>query len=162
MGRRLDRTGSPGRHNSLLHIFRKVSRWRVAWNMLWISMANKAPWFAWRRTFLRMTGMKVGRHVAFALDAQPDVLFPELITIGENSIVGYNTTILCHDVTVETLAIAPVVIGKNVTIGANCTILAGVTIADGSVVSAHSLVNRDVAGFVGGVPARALKTNESG
>jgi acetyltransferase-like isoleucine patch superfamily enzyme len=51
-------------------------------------------------------------------------------------------------------------IGKRVTIGANCTILPGVTIADGSIVSAHSLVNRDVEGFVGGVPARPLKASQ--
>jgi acetyltransferase-like isoleucine patch superfamily enzyme len=51
-----------------------------------------------------------------------------------------------------------VVIGRDVVIGASCTILPGVVIGDGAVVSAHSLVNRDVAAgsFVGGVPARPL------
>jgi acetyltransferase-like isoleucine patch superfamily enzyme len=52
----------------------------------------------------------------------------------------------------------PVVIGNNVTIGANCTILPGVVIGDGAVVSAMSLVNRDVppGARVGGVPIRPL------
>jgi acetyltransferase-like isoleucine patch superfamily enzyme len=51
-----------------------------------------------------------------------------------------------------------VVIGRDVVIGANCTILPGVVIGDGATVSAHSLVNHDVApgSVVGGVPARPL------
>jgi acetyltransferase-like isoleucine patch superfamily enzyme len=160
--RGLDRRPSRGPHNSLLYVFKEVSRWRVAWNVVWIGLAKKAPWFSMRRSFLRLTGMKVGKRVAWALDVQPDVLFPQLIHVGDNSIIGYNTTILCHDHTVKDYAVAPVTIGRNVTIGANCTLLAGVTIADGSVVSADSLVNRDVDGFVGGVPARPLTTRGQG
>lgn len=159
-GRELERRPSRGKHNSLLYVFKEVSRWRVAWNWFWIALAKKAPWYALRRGLLRMAGIKVGRHVAFGLDAQPDVLFPGLIRIGDNSIIGYGTVILCHDYRVDDYAVAPVTIGRGVTIGANCTILAGVTIADGSTVSAHSLVNRDVDGFVGGVPARPLRRND--
>ncbi len=102
-------------------------------------------------------GIKIGEHVSVGLEANMDVFFPELIEIGENSIIGFNSTILCHEFLVGEYRIGNVVIGKNVTIGANTTILPGVTIADGSVVSAHSLVNGDVSGFVGGVPARPLK-----
>lgn len=159
-GRGLERRPSRGPHNSLLYVFKDVSRWRVAWNWFWIALAKKAPWYAVRRFFLRLTGMEVGKHVAFGLDAQPDVLFPGKISIGDNAIVGYGTVILCHDYTVGDYAIAPVRIGRDVTIGANCTILAGVTIADGATVAAHSLVNRDVEGLVGGVPARPLRRND--
>ncbi|HEV8358919.1 MAG TPA: acyltransferase, partial [Candidatus Thermoplasmatota archaeon] len=91
------------------------------------------------------------------LEATMDIFFPQLIEIGDDTIIGYNTTILCHEFLVAEWRTAPVRIGKRVTIGANCTILPGVTIADETVVSAHSLVNRDVAGFVGGVPARPLR-----
>lgn len=161
-GRGLERRPSRGRHNSLLYIFKEVSRWRVAWNWFWIALAKKTPWYAARRFFLRLTGMHVGKRVAFGLDAQPDVLFPGRITIGDNAIIGYGTVILCHDYTVDDYAIAPVTIGRDVTIGANCTILAGVTIADGTTVGAHSLVNKDVEGFVAGVPARPVRRNDEG
>ena len=98
------------------------------------------------------------------LDAVFDVFFPEEITIGANSIIGYNTVILAHEYLQREWRKGPVVIGRNVVIGANCTILPGIIIGDGAVVSAMSLVNRDVSpgATVGGVPVRVLAEAESG
>ena len=101
----------------------------------------------------------MGSNVSIALDVTMDVFFPQLIEIGDNTIIGYNTTILCHEFLIKEYATGPVVIGRDVMVGANTTILPGITIADGSVVSAHSLVNSDIEGFVGGVPARPLDRN---
>lgn len=154
--RSLQRRDSRGPHNSLLYCFRDVSRWRVAWNWTWLALAKKTPWFALKRGFLRLTGMKVGRHVAVALDVQFDVLFPQLITLEDDTILGYGTTILCHEYLRHEYRTGPVVIGKDATIGADCLILAGTKVAPGTVVSGKSLVNGDVEGFVGGVPARPL------
>lgn len=154
--RTLETRPSRGRHNALLYCFRDVSRWRVAWNWFWIALSKKAPWFALKRGLLRLTGMKIGRHVAIGLDAQFDVFFPGKIELGDDVIIGYNTTILCHEYLGRESRVGPVRIGAGATIGANCTILAGVTIAPGSTVSALSLVNGDVEGFVGGIPARSL------
>jgi acetyltransferase-like isoleucine patch superfamily enzyme len=51
------------------------------------------------------------------------------------------------------------VVGPDVTIGANTTVLPGVVIGAGAMVSAMSLVNRDVppGALVGGVPIRLLR-----
>ena len=154
--RALETKPSRGPHNSLLYCFRDVSRWRVVWNWFWLALAKKAPWFALKRGFLRMTGMKVGRKVAVGLDAQFDVLFPQYITLEDDCIIGYSTTILCHEYLRHEYRVGRVRVGKDATVGANCLILAGVTIAPGAVVSGMSLVNSDVDGFVGGVPARPL------
>jgi acetyltransferase-like isoleucine patch superfamily enzyme len=53
-------------------------------------------------------------------------------------------------------------IGSEVMIGANSTLLPGITIGDGAVVSAGSLVHKDVpaGAFVGGNPARIIYTRE--
>lgn len=102
-------------------------------------------------------GIRIGNNVSIALEVTMDVFFPQLIEIGDNTIIGYNSTILCHEFLIKEYVTGPVVIGRDVMIGANTTILPGVRIADGSVVSAHSLVNRDIKGFSGGVPARPLK-----
>lgn len=138
-----------------------MSRWRVAWNWIWISLAKRTPWFALKRGLLRLTGMKIGKHVALGYNMQPDVLFPQLITIEDEVIIGYSTTILCHEYLRNEYRLGRVRVERDATIGANCLILPGVTVGRGAVVSAMSLVNRDVEGFVGGVPARPLQRAKS-
>lgn len=155
--RNLEARPSRGPHASLLYCFRDVSRFRVAWNWFWITLAKVAPWFAVKRGMLRLTGMKVGRHVALGYNMQPDVLFPQFITIEEDVIIGYSTTILCHEYLRDEYRVGPVKVERDATIGAHCLLLPGVTVKQRAVVSAMSLVNRDVHGFVGGVPARPLR-----
>lgn len=55
--------------------------------------------------------------------------------------------------------LARTIVHDRVWITMNCTVLAGVTVGEGAVVSAVSLVNKDVAPYtmVGGVPAKYLK-----
>ncbi len=158
--RSLETFKSKGPHNSLWHWDDTVSPLKVAFNYIFMSFARVSPSLWLKNLLYSAMGIKVGEHVSIGLEVNMDVFFPELIEIGDNSIIGFNSTILCHEFLVHEYRLGRVVIGKNVTIGANTTILPGVRIADGSVVSAHSLVNCDVSGFVGGVPARPLKNDE--
>lgn len=149
---------SDGPWNSLQYIWRHVSPWRVVVNFLILSLGRFLPWLGLKNRLYRLTGMRVGDHASIALMVMIDVFFPEEITIGDNAIIGYNTTILGHEYLLNEWRRGPVVIGRNATIGANCTILPGVVIGEGAVVSAMSLVNRDVppGARVGGVPIRPL------
>ncbi len=122
-------------------------------------LARISPSLGLKLWLYRMMGIRVGSNVSIALEVTMDVIFPQLIEIGDNTIIGFNTTILCHEFLIKEYVTGPVVIGTDVMVGANTTILPGITIANGSVVSAHSLVNSDVEGFVGGVPARPLVRN---
>ncbi len=147
-------------HNSLWSIYRTVSPWKGIRNFIFIQIARYCPILPLKNwIYRRVLGMKVGKHTAFGLMAMVDVFFPELITVGENSIIGYNTTILAHEYLIKEYRLGEVVIGENVMIGANTTILPGVTIGDGAVVAAGSVVHKDVAAgmFVGGNPLRELK-----
>jgi len=110
-----------------------------------------------------LLGVKVGRDSAFGLGAMLDIFYPELITVGRNSIVGYNTLILTHEFLVGEFRKGPVEIGDDVMIGANCTILAGVKIGNGAIISAMSLVNRDVpaGSFAQGVPIKISKLKKA-
>ncbi len=150
---------SRGPRNALQYGFRDTSRWRVAWNILWLRGADWAPWFAMKNWMVRRSGAKVGRHVSLGYKAQIDILFPQRITIEEDAIVGYNTTLLAHGYTHDAYQLGDVRIRKAATVGANCTILPGVTVGAGAVVGAMSLVNRDVpAGeFWAGVPAKKIR-----
>lgn len=131
----------------------------MTYNNILMRLARVSPSLSLKLWLYRMMGIRVGSNVSIALEVTMDVLFPQLIEIGDNTIIGFNTTILCHEFLIKEYVTGPVVIGRDVMVGANTTILPGVTIADGSVVSAHSLVNSDIEGFVGGVPARPLTRN---
>lgn len=160
MARRLTSHPVPGPHNSLWHIYGYKSRFEVALNFLRMHRARFTGSLTKKVMLYRRMGIEVGDHVAVGLEATLDIIFPELISIGDNTIIGYNTTILTHEFLTDELRSGPVEIGKDVMIGANTTILPGVRIADGTVVGAMSLVNRDVSGRVGGVPARPLEGDD--
>jgi acetyltransferase-like isoleucine patch superfamily enzyme len=146
--------------NSLWNVYKTVSFWKVVKNFIVIQIARFTPFLSvknWMyRTFLRM---KVGEKTAFALMVVPDLMFPEKISVGANTIIGYNTTILTHEYLIKEYRLGPVVIGSEVMIGANSTILPGVTIGDGATVAAGSVVHKDVppGAFVGGSPLRNIK-----
>ncbi|MBJ8053795.1 acyltransferase [Bacillus cereus] len=149
--------------NSLWNVYKTVSFWKVMKNFIIIQVARYTPFLSVKnwlyRTFLRM---KVGKKTSFALMVMPDIMFPEKITVGDNSIIGYNTTLLAHEYLIREYRLGEIVIGNEVMIGANTTILPGVTIGDGAIVSAGTLVHKDVPGgaFVGGNPMRIIYTKE--
>lgn len=124
-----------------------------------MALARVMPSFRIKNWLYRRMGMAVAKHVSVGLEATMDIFFPELITLGEDVIIGYDTTILCHEFLADEYRTGPVTIEDRATIGANTTILPGVTIGQGATVSAHSLVNADVppGAFYGGVPAREIE-----
>jgi acetyltransferase-like isoleucine patch superfamily enzyme len=130
----------------------------VCLNFAIIYSCRFIPSLSIKNALYRATGMTVGKNASVGLMAMFDIFFPELIEIGENSVIGYNATILAHEYLVDEWRSGSVIIGKDVMIGANSTVLAGVEIGDGAIISACSLVNKDVApgAFVGGVPAREI------
>lgn len=158
--RHIETYRSKGSNNSLWYWSDVVSPIKVAFYYFCMSLTRILPSLRLKNILYSAMGIKVGKNVSVGLEANMDIFFPELIEIGDNSIIGFNSTILCHEFLIDEYRIGRVVIGKNVTIGANTTILPGVVIADQSIVSAHSLVNSDVSGLVGGVPARPLRTEE--
>ncbi|WKA55940.1 acyltransferase [Planococcus shixiaomingii] len=147
--------------NSLWHIYKTVPFWKVMKNFIVIQMARYTPFLPMKnwlyKTFL---GMNIGDQTAFALMVMPDIMFPEKISVGKNSVIGYNTTILAHEYLIEEYRLGEVTIGDRVLIGANTTILPGVTIGDGAIISAATLVHKDVpaGAFVGGNPMKLIYT----
>ncbi|WP_033827851.1 acyltransferase [Bacillus andreraoultii] len=149
--------------NSLWQIYKTVSFWKVLKNTVVILIARYTPFVSWKLWMYRkLLKMKVGDRTAFALMVVPDIMFPEKITVGKNSIIGYNTTILAHEYLIDEYRLGEVKIGNEVMIGANSTILPGVEIGDRAVVSAGTLVHRDVppGSLVGGNPMRVIYTKE--
>jgi len=150
--------------NSLWQVYKTVSFWKTFRNTIVIEIARYIPFFRLKNWMYRnLIGMKVGEYTSFAFKVTPDLMFPELISVGRNSIIGYNTTILAHEYLINEYRLGEVIIGNNVLVGANTTVLPGVTIGDGAKVSAATLVNKDVpaGAFVGGNPMVIISLPQS-
>ncbi|WP_027409913.1 acyltransferase [Anoxybacteroides tepidamans] len=149
--------------NSLWQIYKTVSFWKVLKNVIFIQIGRYTPFMPLKnwlyRTFLRM---EIGEKTALAFMVMPDIMFPEKIKIGRNSIIGYNTTILAHEYLIDEYRLGDVRIGNEVMIGANSTILPGVEIGDRAIVAAGTMVHKDVpaGAFVAGNPMRIVYTKE--
>lgn len=139
--------------------YREVHPVRVAFNFLVIYFCRYLPCLPVKNFLYRRLGMRLGKNVSVGLMAMMDIFYPQLISIGDNTIVGYNATILCHEFRIKEFCTGKVEIGANVLIGANSTILPGVRIGEGAQVGAGSLVNRDVppGALAAGVPARVVR-----
>ena len=149
--------------NSLWHVYKTVPFWKVVKNFIIIQLGRYSPSLPLKNfLYRRFLQMKVGDQTSFALMVMPDVMFPERITIGENSVIGYNTTILAHEYLIDEYRIGDVVIGNRVLIGANSTLLPGIHIGDNAIISAATLVHKDVpaGSFVGGNPMKIIYTAE--
>jgi acetyltransferase-like isoleucine patch superfamily enzyme len=150
--------------NPLWQLYHTVSFWKVVKNFIVIQIARYTPFLSWKnwmyRTFLRM---EIGEQTAVALMVMMDIMFPELIKIGRNCVIGYNTTILAHEYLVDEYRLGEVRIGDRVLVGANSTILPGVTIGDGAIVAAGTVVHKDVppGAFVGGNPMQIIREADS-
>ena len=145
--------------NSMCYWWRIRNPLRIIVNFIIIELCKYLPSLTVKRVLLRMLGMKVGKNVSIGFGVQFDIFFPELIEIKDNSIIGYNTTLLSHEFLTNKFRKGKIIIGRNVMIGANSTILAGVRIGDNSVISACSFVNRDVPKnrLVRGNPAKVVR-----
>ncbi|WP_020007070.1 acyltransferase [Salinicoccus albus] len=134
-----------GHVNPLWNMYQTISRLKVVKNFIFIELGRYAPSTKIKhRLYTKALGMKLEDNVSLAFRAMPDLMYPERIHIGKNSIIGYNTVILTHEYLVDEYRVGDVKIGCHTMVGANVTILPGVEIGDYAVVGAGSVVSKDV------------------
>ena len=161
---RLSRYPTPGPGNSLRGWTDAKPAWRVVVNYLLVLVARIAPSLRVRSWALRRLGATVGETVSWGLEATPDVFWPELITLGDDVVVGYDSVLLCHEFLQDEYRTGEVVIGDRAMIGTKAVVLPGVRIGADAQVAANSLVTRDVpaGATVAGVPARQMGGGSDG
>ncbi|KZN25672.1 acetyltransferase [Haladaptatus sp. R4] len=160
---RITRHETPGGLNSLQYWADARSPLRVAIQYIVIWLVRINPSLRLKNWLLRGIGVTIGRGVSWGLESTPDVFWPDLITVEDHAIIGYDATILCHEFLQDEYRTGEVVIGERAMIGANATILPGVEIGDNARVAANSLVTRDVppGATVAGVPATEMSSDDS-
>ena len=156
---RLVRHPTPGPGNSLSGWPAIRSPWRVAVQYAVIVLARPCPSLRLKNWLFRRLGMTVERGAVWALESTPDVFWPNLITVGEDAIVGYDATVLCHEFLQDEYRTGEVVIGPRAMIGAGAVVLPGVHVGAEASVGANSVVDRDVpaGATVVGVPAKPVE-----
>ena len=134
----------------------------------WMAMTRFPIGSKFRCRLERMRGVKIGKNVFLGGGNILDRVRPDLITIEDNVSISGGVYILTHSNPPEPLryilgpsshVIAPVHIKSGAWIAINAIILPGVTIGKNAIVSAGSVVVKDVADntMVGVMPARFLK-----
>jgi len=126
-----------------------------------ILICRISPSLKLKNRLLGWLGMNVGTGVAWGLESTPDVFWPELITVEDDAIVGYDATLLCHEFLQDEYRTGEVVVGERAMIGAGAIVLPGVTIGADAQVAANSLVTEDVppGTTVAGIPAEPLDSS---
>jgi acetyltransferase-like isoleucine patch superfamily enzyme len=155
---RVTRHPTPGPRNSLQSWPKARSPLIVARNYLLVWLIRISPSLKLKNYLLRAIGATVGTGVSWGLEATPDVFWPNLITLEDHAIVGYDATLLCHEFLQDEYRTGEVVVGERAMIGAGAIVLPGVTIGEGAQVAANSLVTQDVppGATVAGVPAEEM------
>ena len=158
-----------------LHLLREktidvISHWRlvrnpsrVILNYFILNLCNLTYSMKMKNFMLtRLLGMKIGKGVGIA-PCSFDVIYPEMITIGDGSTIGWKAKLLTHGFTQNDLHFGKITIGKNVLIGAFTSIKPGVTIGDNSVIASDSFVNKDVPvnELWAGIPAKKIRKVEN-
>jgi len=161
---RLDRHPTGGPRNSLWSWPDAKSPLVVVRNYVVIVLARVCPSLRLKNWLLRRIGVSVGTGVAWGLESTPDVFWPERITVGDDAIVGYDATLLCHEFLRDEYRLGDVVVEEGAMIGAGAVVLPGVTVGEGAQVAANSLVAADVPPktTVAGVPAEVVSRAADG
>ena len=155
---RIDVHPTPGPRNSLSGWPSARNPLRVAIQYVVVWLVRISPSLKLKRWLLRRIGVTVGAGVSWGLEATPDVFWPDLITLEDHALVGYDATLLCHEFLQNEYRTGEVIVGERAMIGAGAIVLPGVRIGADASVAANSLVTEDVPPgmTVAGVPARPM------
>lgn len=133
-------------------------------NTIYMLLAYACPNNKLRQWFHRRRGVHIGKNVYLGMFCFLDNLYPEYIYIEDNVAINAGTMILTHFNPMQHLSVLfqakvePVLIKKGTMIAVRSTILPGVCIGKNAVVSAGSVVEKDVADctIVKGIPAKPI------
>ena len=107
--------------------------------------------------FYRVMGMKVGARAQINTAVVADC---NLISVGDDTVIGGDVTLIAHSVEGPNLVTAPVKIGNRVTVGLMAVIMPGCEIGDGAILAANAVLKKGtIVGpgeIWGGVPAKKI------
>ena len=102
-------------------------------------------------------GVSIGKNVFIGTESFIDDEVPNLISIEDNVVIAFRTTIVAHDDTNN--KVAPILTKKGAYIGTGAIISMGVEIGENAIVGAGAVVTKNVPNncTVVGIPAKPIK-----
>lgn len=132
------------------HLFNNWSMW--------------APWGGVRKWLQRKRGVKIGKNVHWGTNIIVDYPFPNYIVVEDGASIAGNVFFLAHckpmkyhEGFVESY-VAPIIVHRHAWIALNVTLMPGVEVGEGAIVSAGSIVSKDIPPFTvaQGNPAKVV------
>ena len=131
-------------------------------------LAFSSPLSGFTIKMQKARGVKIGKNCHFCPYAFIDLIYPELVNIGDNVTIGTYAMIFAHSNPTANLflksgeyprKVAEVNIKSGAVINPGCIITSGVTIGENSIISPGSVVTQDIPDYcvVVGNPARVVK-----
>ena len=138
---------------------------RTSLNKIYDLLSKHLPSNALRIACQRAKGVKIGKNVYLAYDVNIDLLYPELVEIGDNVRVGIGVIVLAHNRPSDGWLAhlgqvhEPVRIERDAVLAAGSIVLPGVTVGEFAIVREGTVVEQDVPPFamVAGIPARVIQ-----
>lgn len=85
--------------------------------------------------------VKVGSKVFFSSSNVIDPYFPELLSVGDNTIFGLGASVFCHEIIDGKLYVGEVTIGKNCLVGVGSIVLPGTSMGEESILTPGFLLS---------------------
>lgn len=112
--------------------------------------AMNAAWNSTRIRYQRKRGVKIGKNVHWGVNVFVDPPYPYFVVVEDGASLAGNNILLTHTKADEYHSnvvesyVAPIIIRKNAWVAVGATILPGCEIGEGAIVSAGSVVNRNI------------------
>ncbi|MCK5686521.1 acyltransferase [bacterium] len=109
-----------------------------------VYFSQHLPWSTPKVFMLRLFGATIGEKVYISQKVFIDPLYPELLTIGDNVLIGLGVKMYFHEITNKYFRIGRIRIGNNTIIGADASIRCGITIGENVFISANAPVYKNI------------------
>lgn len=120
---------------------------------------GKVPPSKIKNNLTRILGVKLGKDVCLPMDVMFDHIYPELIEVGDGTLIGGYSKLFCHEKKNGKYRIGRINIGKETLICGACRIGPGADIGEGAIIGGWSYMEGKAKDyeFWGGSPCKFLK-----
>jgi acetyltransferase-like isoleucine patch superfamily enzyme len=124
-------------------MFYLVNPFKFLYNKFILSIQKLIPPYKFKNFLLRTTGMKIGKDVCIPHYIHFDPYFPNLISIGDGTIIGGASKLYTHKIENGKLIVGKIKVDKSVLLAGYTTVYPGVKINQHVITGMKSIITKD-------------------